>query len=326
MSKSPRDFIAAAAAAVVLAVLFTWPLAPRLATAGRIDSGDGRFSVWNVGWVARALTSDASHLYDANIFYPYRHALAFSEPNILAGVLAIPAWLATGNALAATNWVTLCSFVLSFVTMFALARHIAGTKAGAALAAILFAFSAYAFSHLPQVQLLLTFGLPLTLLAMHVFIERPGPRAAMWLGLALLTQGLACGYYGVFDALIVAWGLMWFGVAAGRWRQAAFWGWAGLAAVIAVAGIWPFFAPMRDVQATGFTRTLDDARLFSADWRAYLASPLLLHEWMLPLLGQWRAVLFPGFLAIVLTGVAVVRTIGPARRDTPITSPAIVGY
>jgi len=326
MSRGLREIVTATGIAAVLAVVFTWPLAPEMGQAGRIDSGDGRFSVWNVAWVARTLTTDPRHLFDANIFYPDRGALAFSEPNILAGVLAIPVWVTTHNALAAANFVTLLSFVLSFVSMFALARRLAGTRAAAALSATLFSFSAYTFSHLPHVQLLMTFGLPLSLLALHHFVAAPGRRTGIWLGVALFVQGLACGYYGVFSALAVGWGLVWFGVMDGIWRQTRYWGFAALAACIAAAAIWPFFVRTLDVQAQGFGRTLDDARMFSAGWRAYLASPMLATEWMLPLIGGWEAVLFTGFLGIALSIVATVRTFGRWRRQTPIARGVVVGY
>ena len=60
------------AAALLLTVVMTWPIAPRILTAGRSDSGDGRYSIWNVAWVAHALVVDPLHVYDANIFYPHR--------------------------------------------------------------------------------------------------------------------------------------------------------------------------------------------------------------------------------------------------------------
>ena len=63
----------------------TWPLVARGASAGRIDSGDGQFSIWNVAWVARTLVVDPRGLYDANIFYPHRGTLAYSEANLGAG-------------------------------------------------------------------------------------------------------------------------------------------------------------------------------------------------------------------------------------------------
>ena len=81
------------------AVLMTWPLATGLGHLGRTqNSGDGRFAVWNVAWVAHALVTNPADLYDANIFYPHRQALAFSEANIGAGTLAVPVWWRPRNA------------------------------------------------------------------------------------------------------------------------------------------------------------------------------------------------------------------------------------
>jgi hypothetical protein len=90
--------------AVVVTVIMTWPLTPNITHAGRLDSDDGRFAIWNVAWVARTLIVNPLGLYDANIFYPRRNALAFSEANIGAGVLAIPPyWLSGGNPYFAHN-------------------------------------------------------------------------------------------------------------------------------------------------------------------------------------------------------------------------------
>jgi len=95
-----------------LAVLFTFPLTLHLGSVGRIDNGDGQFSIWNVAWVARALVLDPVHVLDANIFYPHRGTLTYSETNLGAGALAVPIYWTTGNAYAAHNVVLLLSFVL----------------------------------------------------------------------------------------------------------------------------------------------------------------------------------------------------------------------
>src|ERR1043165_9423502 len=65
-----------------LAVAYTYPLAFHLGSVGRVDNGDGQFSVWNVAWVARALVRDPLHVFDANIFYPHRATLAYSESTL----------------------------------------------------------------------------------------------------------------------------------------------------------------------------------------------------------------------------------------------------
>jgi hypothetical protein len=92
----------------------TYPLVARLGSVGRVDSDDGRLSIWNVAWVARTLVVDPVHLFDANIFYPDRTTLAYSESNIGAGLLAVPVyWLSGGNPYAAHNFVVLVAFALS---------------------------------------------------------------------------------------------------------------------------------------------------------------------------------------------------------------------
>ena len=62
---------------------------------GRVDNGDGQLSIWNVAWVARTLAVDPLHVFDANIFYPHRNTLAYSENNLGAGVLAPVGWEST---------------------------------------------------------------------------------------------------------------------------------------------------------------------------------------------------------------------------------------
>src|SRR5580765_8321475 len=118
-----------------LTVLLTWPLALHLGTIGRADNGDGRISIWNVAWVARTLVVDPMHVFDANIFYPHRWTLAYSESNLGAGLLAIPVYWATANPYAAHNSVFLLSFVLSAVGTYYLVRYLTADRRAAAVAA-----------------------------------------------------------------------------------------------------------------------------------------------------------------------------------------------
>jgi hypothetical protein len=321
-----REGLAVLLGAALLTVALTWPIAPRLATAGRIDSGDGRYSIWNVAWVAHALTTDPRILFDANIFHPHPRALAFSESNLVAGLLAVPVWVSTRNAIAASNWATLCAFFLAALSAFALVRHLTRSPTAAAIAATLFAFSPYAFARIPHIQLLMTFGTPLALLALHRFVASPTALRGVCLGLALAVQALACGYYGIFAGLTVAFGFVWFGVALGLWRRPSFWENGVLAAAVAAAIVWPFLSPYLAIQSAGFERSLDDARLFSVRWRSYFASPTIMHQWILPLIGTWRDVLFPGFVAIGLSTAAVVGACRAGAARTLPVRPHVVGF
>ena len=64
----------------LLVVVMTAPTLTHPATVGRVDTNDGRFSIWNVAWIDHAVTTDPSHLLDANIFHPHTGTLAYVFP------------------------------------------------------------------------------------------------------------------------------------------------------------------------------------------------------------------------------------------------------
>jgi hypothetical protein len=305
------------AAALLITVVMTWPLAIRGASAGRIDSGDGQFSIWNVAWVARTLVVDPRGLYDANIFYPHRGTLAWSEANIGAGALAVPFyWASGGNPYLAHNAVVFIAFVLALTGTYALARHLTGHRGGAAVAAVGFAFCPYVFSHTAHIQLLMTAGLPYSLLALHRFVERQTAGRAAALGLALAAQALSCGYYGIFAGLLAGYGVLFYAASRGLWRRWRFWAGAAFAAALSIAIVLPFFLPYLELQqGAGFARSLDDSRRWSANWRSYVASGTWAHRWLLAYLDPWVEVLFPGIVTTVL-GLAGLAGLAAATRAT----------
>src|SRR3954464_13565361 len=128
------EFAAVLATGVVLTVALTYPLAFKIGSVGRVDNGDGQFSIWNVAWVARTLVVDPLHVYDANIFYPHRGTLAYSESNLGAGALAIPAYWLTRNPYAALNSAMLLGFLLSATGMYSLVPYLTSDRGPAAVA------------------------------------------------------------------------------------------------------------------------------------------------------------------------------------------------
>lgn len=87
-------WLTAAALCVLLAIAHTWPLATAPGTLSRNDNGDAQLNAWILAWVAHQLPRDPLHLFDANIFYPDRGTLAFSEPLIVPALLGAPVrWL-----------------------------------------------------------------------------------------------------------------------------------------------------------------------------------------------------------------------------------------
>src|SRR5215213_4979672 len=167
VSRQARELALVIVVSAVLTIVLTYPLAFEMGTVGRVDNGDGQFSIWNVAWVARALVLDPRHVFDANIFYPHRLTLAYSEANLGSGALAIPIYWATRNPYAAHAFVVLLSFLSSAVGTYYLVRYLVGSRTAAIVAGIGFGFCPHVFSHLLHIQLLWTAGLPVSLLAFH---------------------------------------------------------------------------------------------------------------------------------------------------------------
>jgi hypothetical protein len=311
--------------ALALAIVMTWPLAAGLGRLGRTTNMDGLYGIWNVAWVSHAIVSDPTSLFNANIFYPHRATLAYSEANIVAGVIGIPAWLLSHNAYAAHNSALLFAFATSFLGMWLLATRLSGCADTSIVAAIVFAFCPYFYSHSAHVQLLMAGGMPLSMLALHRLADDPSPQRGLLLGVALALQALACAYYGIFAGLMVGYAVLFLAARRRLWRTPAFWIAVATAAITAALIVLPFFLPYLELQREGgFVRSLDDARRYSATWQSYLASPSHVHRPVLALarLLGWRMgeVLFPGFYAIVLgsAGLALCwnrQATPPATRD-----------
>jgi hypothetical protein len=244
--------------------------------------------------------------------------LSYSENNLGAGALAIPVyWLSGGNPYAAHNSVVLVSFVLSAAGMYYLARHLTGDRRAAAVSAACFAFCPYLFAHTAHIQLLMTAGLPFSMLAFHRLADRPSPRRGAVLGAVMAAQAFSCGYYGVFVLLMVGFAVIVVAATHGRWTDVPYWSAIGIAAVVAVALIIPPFVPYALLRGDGFGRSLAEARVYSANWSAYLASGSYAHRWMLGYLPKWHDVLFPGFVAL-LGGVAALIWSDPHFRDVKV--------
>jgi len=325
-------------AAILLACIFTYPYALQFGNAGRLDTNDGRWSIWVVTWVAHALTSDPLGVYRANIYYPHQDALAFSEGNLVGGAMGIPAWLLTHNPYATHNFVFILSFVLSAVATYYLVRYLTGDRRAAAVAGLLFAFCPFAFARQAHSQLLLIGFIPWAMLAFHRFIDRVSPARAIELGVVLWLSGLACAYYGLFAGGMVAFGAIMLAITRGRWKDLRYWSLLGLAAAVCIGLTWPLFLPyLRMQDTTGFARLLDDSRPYSANAGDWLSSSAWAHRWWFPYLeGPYltpnsREVLFPGIVAIVfgLWGAWIwlrSRTTETAGSEVPASMPRDIGW
>ncbi|MDP1570834.1 MAG: hypothetical protein Q8L86_12625 [Vicinamibacterales bacterium] len=321
-SRGLAEALSVAVAAAALTAVLTHPLVAQIDRIGRVNTNDGRWSLWVVSWVAHALTTDPRQLFHANIFHPHQNTLAYSEPNIVAGAVGAPVWYLSRNPYLTHNVVVVLGFILAAAGAYYLARYLTRDRGAAAVAGVMFAFCPFIFARTAHIQLLLTAGLPWCLLAMHRLVDAPGPRRAVIVGVAVWLQALACAYYGIFAGLMVALGAVVYGVTRRTWRQPAYWLRFALAGAVAIGLTIPFFLPYLDVQQElGFTRQLEESRAYSADLGAWFASSAWAHRWWLPRLGGFNEVLFPGILAMLLGTYGAWRALGRApAANAPVRS------
>jgi len=300
------------AMAAALVIVLTWPTVPGFATLGRFGTGDGQFSIWNIGWIGHALVTDPLNLFNANIFHPHQGTLAYSELNLVAGVLGLPAYAVTGNAVAALNGAIVLGLGLSVVCMWALVRRVTGSSGAGLVAAAAFTFCPFVHAHTAHIQLLMVFAFPLVLLAFHGLRDQPGVRSAVALGAALAIAALACAYYGIFAGLAV-------GLAALALARPAprYWGALGGAAIAAAVFVLPVIVPYLAARAaTGVRVTFgpDEVQGYSATPATYLTSPSLTHQAFSQ--GAAESV-FPGVLLLALAAIGIVeglRSVSSADR------------
>src|SRR5712692_387752 len=180
-----------------LTAVMTYPQVLRMQD-GVHDPGDPLMVTWVLAWVAHQLPRVPAHLFDANIFYPERNTLAYSETLVVPGAIAAPLhWLGV-SAIVVYNLVFLSGFAISGVGVALLVRRLTGSVGAAILAGIVFAFPPYRIDHYAHLQLQQTQFIPLALWAFHRLLDTSRIRDGVWLGLFLGCQMLSCMYYGLF--------------------------------------------------------------------------------------------------------------------------------
>jgi len=271
------------------------------------DPGDPLMVTWALAWVAHQLPRAPGHLFDANIFYPERNTLAYSEAFVVPGAFAVPLQWAGVSPILVYNLVFVAGFVLSGAGAALLVRRLTGCFGAALLAGIVFAFQPFRVDHHAHLQLQQTQFIPLALWAFHRLLDTSRIRDGLWLGLFVAAQMLSCVYYGLFliPYMAVVCGTMLVATRAVTRRRLI-----ALAAGVAVAAVAmapagrAYIGARTVVGERGVQEVTDGG---SATPRNYLAAPEvnLMYGERFARFTQPERRLFPGFVAVALAAVAL---------------------
>ncbi|MDH4218201.1 MAG: glycosyltransferase family 39 protein [Candidatus Aminicenantes bacterium] len=194
---------------VLLSVLMLWPL-PKHMSDTLISEVDPLLNTWILSWDIHQLFKDPLHLFDANIFYPLKNTLAFSEHLIVLSLIAMPVSLISGNPILGYNFVQLIAFILCGFTAYLLVYHLTGNRIAAIIAGIIFTFHPFRFRQIGHIQNIAVFWTPLCLLYLHKFFKKPTWKHVLLFALFFICQALSCGYMAVFLSLVIGLAILYY--------------------------------------------------------------------------------------------------------------------
>ncbi len=306
--------------------LLTWPYVTRLRDAV-VDPGDPYLISWILWWDYHQTFAAPLHLFHANLFYPLRYTLAFSEHSYGISLLFFPLFALGARPLTVHAVAMFFGFVTCGYGAFRLARTLTGSNGAAWIAGIIFAFVPFRFGMMSHLAYLFSMWIPLLFEALVLFARERSKRRAVWLGIAFFMSGLTT----------ISWftlSLVPFVVSAailltryGIWREREFWRRGAVALGLASLALLPFMLPYYlAAKLYNFKRSIDEVKSWSAWPSHWLAADARNKLWHglgdnLPDGGKFR--LFPGLLPIVLSLAALLLSPRAAlsKRETELPEP-----
>ena len=237
---------------------------------------DPLLNAWRMQWNAHALLSsptESAHIFDTNIFYPFPLTLAYSEHFLLIAAQVLPFLVITDSHLVGMNLSVLITFVLSGYAMYLLVTAWTANRWAGLVAGVIFAFSPQRFGQLNHLELLVTQWMPLTLLALHWTLTRPGRRYALLFVIFFNLQALS-GFHFTLNLTIacVLLALVYTLTRRVYWRP-GLWIAAIVSVVVTLALNWPIWQMyLRFSDTMGAVRTPGEVLIYSAALTDYLTA------------------------------------------------------
>jgi hypothetical protein len=298
--------------------LLTWPYVTRLRDVV-VDTGDPYLMTWILWWDYHQTFTDPLHLFHANVFYPLKYTLAFSENSYGIAVLFFPLYALGLTPLTVHAIAMFFGFALCGYGAFRLGRTLTGLTEVGWVAGIVFAFVPYRFNQMSQVVYLFSPWIPLVFEALVLFVRERSRKRAAWLGFAFFMNGLTTISWFTFSLIPLALAAAILLTRYGLWRDRKFWRRGAVAISAATVLLLPFFLPyVIASRLYGFKRSIAEIKANSAwpiHWLSVENRNKLWNRMGEPITEGWRFKLFPGLLPILFSFAALLG-LGQADRQT----------
>ena len=193
--------------AVVLLLLITLvyflPIVSRINT--YIPGGDAMFNAWVLVRNHHCILQQNCQDYtDANIYFPNKDTMLYSETELSAGVISLPLRLITDNPIFIYNVTTILSFFLCGVGMYLLARYLSkGSQFIGLFCGLIFEFAPMTLAATHHLQNLSVFCIPFIVLFILKYFDTSKRRYLALLFISLLYIFYASWYQLVYALLVV---------------------------------------------------------------------------------------------------------------------------
>ena len=282
-----------------------------------MDVWDAKFTGWVMHWDFHQVFRDPLHLFDANIFYPARYALAFSENLFGAAVFGFPLYAAGASTLLTHNILFLLGMGLSGMGAWALARHVTGDEAASLLAGLVYAFNPWRLAQIPHIQFQWGAFLPLFLLFLLKYLDGGRRRDALLFALFFAWNALANVHYALFGGMLVATVLAYEGLVGGVFEKKKVLAGSLLGLAIACLAVLPFFIPyLRVAEMYGVGRTAEEMLFFSGRPIDFLTAGSQ-NKLYAPLTQKWGKAegdFFPGLIPLFLAILLLLKLRAPGEE------------
>lgn len=191
-------------AIIVLAtIIYFFPLILRLGT--YMTGGDSMFNAWvmerNQHCILREHCPDYSN---ANIYYPNKDSMLYSEVEISPSVVTLPLHFLSPNPILPYNVVTILTFLMLGLSMYWLALYLSrGNQYYSLLAGLIFEFAPALITATYHLQNLSVFCYPLAFLAIFKYLDTHKRRYLAGLFAVLLYCFFASWYQMIFIVAMV---------------------------------------------------------------------------------------------------------------------------
>jgi hypothetical protein len=225
--RASTTLLYAFAAYSALTIVITFPLILNLSSRLPKDLGDPLLTASILWWNAH-VTPLSERWWNGFGFFPATGMMAFSEHFLGAGLLASPLQWLGSSPVTAYNLTFLASFPVCAIAAHGLALTLTGRHDAAFVCGLAYGFNPYRVAHLEHLELLLAFGMPAALAALHVYVNTGRVKWLVAFAAALTIQVLCSSYYALFFTVLLSLWVFWF-IRPDGWRKAL--------AVVAAAGV-----------------------------------------------------------------------------------------